>query len=235
MFPSTYICSPFQLFLSHEHHIANEKKARFVVYLSAVVMVGEIGLGISTNSKALLADGWHMAAHVMAIGLTWFAYSFARKHESNPKFKHGTGKIFAIAGYTSAIILTIVAFLLIAESLQPLIGSHHHEIDFVTALKMACLGLVVNGISAFVLHHKEEHRDHNIHAAYLHVLADLVTSLAAIVALTIGYFTGVEWLDAVSGILSAIVIGNWSIRLAARSGRDILDYQTDDAHQGHHH
>ena len=218
---------------AHHHHHKNEQKARLVVYLTIVVMIGEITVGYLTNSVALRADGWHMAAHVLAIGLTWYAYSFARKHENDHRFLRGTKKIFALSGYTSAIILTVVSMLMLKESVAHLI--HEQEVEFGKAIGMACLGLVVNGISAFVLHHEEKHRDHNIHAAYLHVLADAFTSIAAIVALTIGYYTGITWLDSISGILSSLVIGKWAFSLALNSGKDLLDFSKENSSEKHSH
>jgi cation diffusion facilitator family transporter len=217
---------------SHEHIHNNETKAKIVVLITAIVMVGEITIGYWTNSISLLSDGWHMAAHVLSIGLTWFAYAFARKNEKKQRFSDQKN-LFALAGYTSAIILLIVSMLMFAESIGRIL--HPEEIQFENALKMACLGLIVNGISAYILHHKEEHRDHNIHAAYLHVLADVITSIAAIIALYIGQKYNILWLDSVSGILSAIIIANWAIRLALNSGKEILKYNSTKTGNSHHH
>jgi len=204
------------------HHHKNEGKAKVVVFITFLAMLAEIGFGFYTNSMALLADGWHMAAHVLAIGLTWFAYAFARKHKHNTRFRHGTDKIYSLAGYTSAVILIAVAVIMAIESIERIMTPE--PIKFIQAIAVACIGLVVNGISALVLHHKEEQRDHNIHAAYLHVLADVITSIFAISALALGKYMDLYWLDSIGGILSAIIIANWSIRLALSSGRNLLDY-----------
>jgi cation diffusion facilitator family transporter len=214
----------------HSHDI-NERKTKIVVIIAFVAMVTEIVFGYITNSMALLSDGYHMGAHVLAIGLTWFAYTFARKNQGNTKFTQGTGKVFALSGYTSAIFLSLVTVMIIKESYHKL--HNPEEIQFESAILVAVLGLIINGISAVILHRGSGENDHNIHAAYLHVLADAITSIAAILALTIGYFYGILWLDAASGILSGLVIGNWAIKLVISSGKDLLDYKTDSCNHKH--
>ncbi|MCI5059109.1 MAG: cation diffusion facilitator family transporter [Flavobacteriales bacterium] len=216
---------------NHHHIHINENKAKVVVIITAIVMVGEIGIGYWTNSVSLLTDGWHMAAHVLSIGLTWFAYAFARRNKRKKLFSDDQN-LFALAGYTSAIILLIVSMLMFAESIGRLL--HPEEIEFDNALKMAILGLIVNGVSAYILHHKEEHRDHNIHAAYLHVLADVITSITAIVALYVGKKYNIFWLDSISGILSAFIIANWAIKLALNSGKEILKYKNQKSNDHKH-
>jgi len=200
---------------------SNEFKTQVVVYLTALTMVVEIAAGYLTNSMALLADGFHMASHVFALGLSWIAYRFSRKYEGNPVFKSGTGKILSLAGYTSAIILLIIAILMAYESVNRFF--HPKEIRFQEAIGVAIIGLAVNLISALILHHKEEHKDHNIHAAYIHVLSDTLTSVTAIIALTAGMFWNMYALDAISGILSSIVISKWAVDIIVNSGRDLLD------------
>ncbi|MEK6616324.1 MAG: cation diffusion facilitator family transporter, partial [Bacteroidota bacterium] len=173
---------------------------------------------------ALLADGFHMASHALALGLSWVAYYYARRHSENKNFKSGTGKILALSGYTSAIILLLIAILMAYESTQRLI--HPLEIKFSEAIFVAVIGLIVNIISAYILHHEEEHSDHNIKSAYLHVLADALTSVTAIVALTLGMYWNNYSLDAVSGIISSVVITKWAIDLAKNSGKELLDFST---------
>ena len=204
------------------HHHDHERKAKTVVLINVLAVVLEIGIGYHSHSMALLADGWHMASHVFAIGLCWIAYYFARRHKANEKFKNGTAKILSLAGYTSAVVLLIVAFLMSVESIERLI--HPETIKFKEAVLVAIIGLVVNAISAKVLHHDHDHGDHNIRAAYFHVLADMLTSIAAIVSLLIGYYF--DWIafDAIVGIISSVVIIKWAIGLMKNSGKELLDY-----------
>ena len=203
-------------------HALYEQKAKNVVLVNAVAVVLEIGVGYHSHSMALLADGWHMASHVLAIGLCWIAYYVARKNSENEQFKNGTGKVLALAGYTSAIILLIVALLMMVEAIQRLI--YPEKIIFQEAILVAIIGLVVNAVSAKVLHHDHHHSDHNIRAAYLHVLADMLTSVTAIVSLLIGYFFGMLTFDAVIGIISSLVIIKWAVDLMKNSGMELLDY-----------
>lgn len=207
----------------HPHHHSHEKKTRIVVCLTALTMVAEIAFGYHANSMALLADGWHMASHTLALGLSWVAYIMSRRHVDNPRLQQGSGKILALAGYTSALLLLVIAVWMAVEStarfFKPL------PIKFHEAILVAVIGLIVNGLSAVFLHHKEEHSDHNIRAAYLHVLADGVTSVTAIIALTAGMYWKLYALDPISGVLSSIIITRWAIGLAINSGKDLLDYR----------
>ena len=191
--------------------------------LTAVTMVAEIGFGYYTNSMALLADGWHMSSHVLAIGLTWFAYALVRRNQDNPRFTAGTGKILALSGYTSAILLEIIAIWMAIESVARFLKPQ--EIKFGEAIVVAVVGLIVNAVSAVVLHHKQEQSDHNIRAAYLHVIADGLTSLTAIAALTAGWIWQIYSLDALSGVICSLIITKWAFDLARNSGRDLLDYR----------
>jgi cation diffusion facilitator family transporter len=208
--------------MEKHHHHSHEKKTQWVVYLTAITMVVEIIFGYYTKSMALLSDGFHMASHVLALGLSWIAYSLARRHSENKNFKSGTGKILALSGYTSSIILLIIAILMAFESMQRLINPM--EIKFTEAIFVAVMGLIINIISAFILHHEEEHSDHNIKSAYLHVLADALTSVTAIIALTLGMYRNNYSLDAISGIISSIVITKWAIDLAKNAGKELLDF-----------
>ena len=207
---------------THSHKHSHEKKTRIVVYLTAVTMVAEIAFGYYTNSMALLADGWHMSSHALALGLSWIAYALSRKHHDNPNFRQGTDKILSLSGYTSALFLLAIAIWMAIVSVERFFNPV--PIKFHEAIFVAVIGLLVNGLSAVVLHHKEEHSDHNIRSAYLHVLADGLTSVTAIIALTAGMYWKLYALDPISGILSSVIITRWAIGLAINSGKDLLDY-----------
>ena len=156
---------------NHQHDSdIHESKTRFVVILTTVTMVVEIIAGYLTNSMALLADGYHMSSHAFALGLSWLAYIVARKYAQTEKISFRKEKLLALSGFTSAIVLQIVAIVMGYQSFDRLLNPV--EIMFSEAILVAFIGLIVNVISAFVLHHKKEHSDHNIRSAYLHVLAD---------------------------------------------------------------
>jgi cation diffusion facilitator family transporter len=208
---------------AHSHKHTHEKKTRIVVYLTAVTMVAEIVFGYYTNSMALLADGWHMSSHALALGLSWVAYVLSRRHHDNPNFRQGTNKILALSGYTSALFLQVIAIWMAIVSVERFFNPV--PIKFQEAIFVAVIGLLVNGLSAVVLHHKEEHSDHNIRSAYLHVLADGLTSVTAIIALTAGMYWKLYALDPLSGIISSLIITRWAIGLAINSGKDLLDYR----------
>ncbi|MCL5991273.1 MAG: cation diffusion facilitator family transporter [Bacteroidetes bacterium] len=204
------------------HQRLHELKVKLVVYLTGATMIVEIIFGYFTNSMALLADGFHMSSHFLALGISWIAYYFARKQTENSQFRSGTGKILSLSGYTNSIILLIIAILIAVESIKRFV--HPLEIKFSEAIFVAVIGLFVNLISAFVLYHKEEHSDQNLKSAYLHVIADALTSVTAIIALTLGMYWKIYSLDAISCILSAIIISKWAIGLAKNSGEELLDY-----------
>jgi len=210
----------------HEHHHhdhSHEERTKWVVILTAITMVVEIFYGYWTGSMALLADGWHMASHVFALGLTWIAYFVARKYSETENYSFSKTKVLALSGFSSSVVLQIVAIIMAVESFHRLLNPV--EILFSQAIVVAVIGLVVNGISAVFLHHGHEHHDHNIRSAYLHVLADGLTSLTAIVALVIGMYWKLYWLDCVSGIISSIVITKWAIDLMKGSGKDLIDFK----------
>ena len=209
------------VFLS-ENQRANERKTWAVIFLTAITMGLEIVCGMVFGSMALLADGWHMASHASALGITAFAYAMARKHKDNRKFTFGTGKIGDLAAYTSALFLLFIAATMVWESVDRFI--HPVSIRFTEAMIVAVIGLAVNLVSAFILkddhhhHHDDEegeedhdhshqhHHDHNIRAAYVHVLADALTSILAIVALGLGMFFGWSFLDPAMGIAGALLL-----------------------------
>ncbi len=238
---------------SHRYETGIERKAerrtRAVVLLTLVMMVAEIGVGIATNSMALLADGIHMSTHAVALGIAVFAYAHARKHADDPRYTFGTGKVGSLAAFASAIILAMVGALMLWESGARLLAPQ--TIAFDQALVVAAIGLVVNLVSAVMLsggslfggdehdhaghehgphgHAHSHHRDHNLRAAYLHVVADALTSVLAIVALLFGKYAGWWWLDPVMGVVGALIIASWARTMIAQSGGVLLDRSEDRA------
>jgi cation diffusion facilitator family transporter len=218
--------------LQHSHSFSSasekgERHTRYVLLLTAVTMVVEIVAGTVFGSMALLADGWHMGTHVAAFMITIFAYQHARKHAENPVYSFGTGKVSVLGGFASAVTLLVVALVMLLESTQRIFVPHH--IQFNEAIAVACLGLFINIVSALLLkdehhhHHHHHHHDHNLKAAYFHVLADALTSLLAIMALVLGKYLGWNWLDPVMGIVGAIIITRWSYGLMKQSAPILLD------------
>jgi cation diffusion facilitator family transporter len=171
---------------------------------------------------ALLADGYHMSSHVLALGLSWLAYFLARKYSDTDKYSFQKEKLLALSGFTSAIILQVIAVVMAVESFQRLISPL--PIKFTEAIFVAAIGLVVNAVSALFLHHDHAHSDHNIRSAYLHVLADGLTSVTAIIALTAGMYYNLYSLDAISGLISSIVITRWAIQLIKGSGKTLINF-----------
>jgi cation diffusion facilitator family transporter len=217
-----------------EQYGYGERRTRWVVALTVVMMVVEIAAGTVFGSMALLADGWHMATHAAALGIAAFAYSFARRRANDERYSFGTGKVTALGGFGSAVSLAVVAALVLVESVGRLVDPV--SIRFDEAIAVAVVGLIVNLVSAVLLrddHHHEahehsHHHDHNLRGAYLHVLADALTSVMAIVALVIGRQLGWIWVDALSGVLGALVIGRWSLGLLKDSGAVLLDSEVRD-------
>ena len=243
-----------QSFLGDRHE-RNEYRTWLVVALTTVMMVGEIVGGTYYGSMALVADGWHMATHAAALTIAALAYRYARRHAHDPVFAFGTGKVGELAGFASAVTLGVVALLICWESVQRLINPL--AIGFEQAGLIAVLGLLVNFVSALLLkddHHHHGHghdhdhdhddghihhhdheatdsthqRDTNLHAAYVHVLADALTSVLAIAGLLAGRFLGWTWMDPLIGVVGAVVIAQWSISLMREAGRSLLD-----AHDNH--
>ena len=228
--------------LTHSHRYGgqlehrNEQRMLLVVGLTAAIMVAEIVGGIMTGSMSLLADGWHMGSHVAALGLSAFAYAFARRHADNPRYSFGTGKVGPLAGFASAILLGLVAIGMIYESFGRLISPV--GVEYSAAIMVTAVGLVVNLGSALLLgghvhdsHHHEQDTSHshghdqNMRSAHLHVLADALTSFLALIALIGGSMSGLWWLDPVVGVAGAIVILKWSWDLVRSSSDVLLDVE----------
>lgn len=215
-----------------------ERKTRLVVILTACMMVVEIAAGYTFGSMALLADGWHMGTHVAALAISVFAYRYARRHADNPRYSFGTGKVSALGGFASAIALAVVALLMAIESVERLLAPQ--TIHFDEAILVAIVGLVVNLVSAWLLHgghahghhhgdhHHHGHQDHNLRAAYLHVLADALTSLLAILALFTGKYFGWIWMDACMGLVGAVLITRWGYGLLRETSSVLLDSTPDE-------
>ena len=207
-------------------HDQGERKTTQVLVLTTITMVVEIVAGLAFGSMALLADGWHMGTHSAAFGITLFTYRYARIHERDSRFSFGTGKVSILGGFASAIALAVVALVMVLESIQRMIIPH--AILFNQAITVAVLGLAVNIISVLLLQGRHHHHDHNLKAAYLHVMADALTSLLAIVALTAGKAFGWVWMDPVMGVVGAAVIMKWSYGLLKETGAILLDGSIDE-------
>ena len=232
---------------AHEHvflgaaHEENVRRTLWVVMLTVVMMVAEIAAGYLTGSMALLADGFHMATHAGALGIAAAAYAYAKRHARSPRYSFGTGKVGDLGGFASALILALVALGIGVESLIRLLEPT--EVQFGTATLIAIVGLVVNIVSALLLGHGHSHghdhnhehdhehhhhsNDNNLKSAYVHVLADALTSVLAIAALLAGRYLGWVWLDPVMGIVGAIVIARWAWSLMGATAGVLLD-QTDE-------
>ncbi len=235
-----------------------ERRTRWVVAVTLVMMVGELVAGYMTGSLALTADGWHLATHAGALGLALFAYWFARTRAGSRRFTFGTGKVYALAGYTSGVGLGVIALWMAIEAGFRL--RDHPHVDFLDALPIAVLGLVVNLVCAALLggghghahgeekktghghghehhghgheHHGHGHEhhghdealtDHNLRAAYFHVLADALTSVLAIVALLGGQYLGIWWMDPAMGFLGGALIARWSVGLCRDAAAQLVD------------
>ena len=231
---------------SHDHVFdegsqAAERGTRAVMWITAVMMVIEIFAGWWFNSMALLADGWHMSSHAVAIGLSAFAYAAARRYARDPRFAFGTWKIEVLGGFASAIFLLGVAAMMVIGSTERIFSPQ--PIHYQEAMVVAALGLVVNIVCATILgnahdHHHDKHDDHhghdrshghdlNLKSAYIHVIADAATSVLAVVALAGGWMYGWSWLDPVMGIVGAALVAIWAKNLLMETGKVLLDREMD--------
>lgn len=211
----------------------SETRTRIVIGLTAVMMVAELIVGWWTHSLALLADGWHMGTHVGALGITALAYWYARTRAGQTQFAFGTGKVYALAGFTSAGLLLAVAIGVLIEAVGRFVTPE--PVRFAEALPVAVLGLIVNFVSAWILGdgghshshdhagHDHHHHDHNLRAAYLHVVADALTSVLAIAALLAGRYLAWSWVDPVVAIIGALVILKWGVGLLRETSRQLID------------
>ncbi len=222
-------------FLAHGHDRA-ESRARLAMAVTAVFMVVEIAAGLAYGSMALLADGIHMATHVGALGLAAGAYWLARRHASNARFTFGSGKFGDLAAFASAIVLGLAGIGVAWESVERLIAPT--SVQYGPAVLVAAIGLGVNIVCAFILQDSHDHghdhahasgRDHNMRAAYVHVLTDALTSVLALIALAGGYFYGFAWLDPIVGVIGAVVIAVWAFGLMRGSAMVLLDAEADPA------
>ena len=225
-----------------------EARTRLVMWITLAMMVMEIAAGWWYNSMALLADGWHMSSHAVAIGLSAFAYASARRYARDPRFAFGTWKIEVLAGFASAVFLVGVAAVMVFGSVERLVTPE--PIHYREALVVAVVGLVVNLVCALILggahdhghhHHGHDHDHHHTHghdehahqhdlnlkSAYVHVLADAATSVLAILALIGGWLYGWSWLDPVMGLVGAVMVGIWAKGLVIETGKVLLDREMD--------
>jgi cation diffusion facilitator family transporter len=249
--------------MKHDHVFGQDRKmpgefrTLVVILITAATMVLEIAAGVVFGSMALLADGLHMASHASALAISLLAYVYARRHAHDARFCFGTGKVNSLAGFTGAVLLALFSLLMAWESVRRLLNPV--EIAFNQAIGVAILGLIVNGLSVFILGgshsdehqhedhedehehehdkgrranslhphhpHPHHHHDHNLRSAYLHVLADALTSVLAIFALLGGKYAGLQWLDPVMGVVGAILVARWSVGLLQTTSRVLLDHQ----------
>lgn len=245
---SNHLPAPWQ----HPHDFGQgrqrpaERRTFIVIAITAAMMVAEISAGLAFASMALLADGLHMASHAAALSIAAFAYVYARRRAGDPRFSFGTGKVNALAGFTGALLLAGFALLMAGESVGRLL--HPVPIVYNQAIAVAVLGLIVNGVSMLILgpgegEHDHEHQaaghahaedhagggrhagDHNLRSAYLHVLADALTSVLAIFALLTAKYFGVNWMDPLMGVIGAILVARWSLGLLRATVEVLLDRQ----------
>jgi cation diffusion facilitator family transporter len=231
----------------HDHvfdsgNAAAERGARVVMWITAATMLVEIAAGWFFNSMALLADGLHMSSHAVAIGLSAYAYATARRHAQDPRYAFGTWKIEILGGFASAVFLLVVVALMAYGSIERLFKPE--PIHYPEAMTIAVLGLLVNLVCALILgkahdhghhhhghdhghEHHPHHHDLNLKSAYLHVVADAATSVAAIAALAGGWWLGWAWLDPVMGLIGAVIVAVWAKGLVGETSKVLLDREMD--------
>lgn len=226
-----------------EARMPGERRTVAVAAITALTMAVEIAAGLAFGSMALLADGLHMGSHAAALGIAVFAYVYARRHARDPRFNFGTGKVNALGGFTGAVLLALIAVFMAWESAERLLSPV--SIAFDKAILVAVVGLLVNGVSVVILgrgdghshdhphvhahgHEHHHHHDHNLRSAYLHVLADALTSVFAILALLSGKYLGWNWMDPVMGVIGAVLVAVWSRGLLLATARVLLDMRVSD-------
>ncbi len=226
-----------------EARMPGERRTVAVAAITALTMAVEIAAGLAFGSMALLADGLHMGSHAAALGIAVFAYVYARRHARDPRFNFGTGKVNALGGFTGAVLLALIAVFMAWESAERLLSPV--SIAFDKAILVAVVGLLVNGVSVVILgrgdghshdhphvhahgHEHHHHHDHNLRSAYLHVLADALTSVFAILALLSGKYLGWNWMDPVMGVIGAVMVAVWSRGLLLATARVLLDMRVSD-------
>lgn len=213
----------------HEHNHSvnkdNAKKTFIVIVVTLITMFLEIGYGYYTNSMALLSDGWHMGTHAFALTITFAAYILISKLDNSPLFPKGTGKISTLAGFVSSIFLGLTGIVVLAESIERFFNPL--TISFDTAILIAVIGLVVNGICLLIMESGSKKSDYNYKAAYLHILTDALTSVFAIIALIAGKFAGLIFLDPIMGLLGGYLILRWSIGLIKDTTVILIDMESD--------
>ena len=220
---------------AHEHNFSNknERKTLIVIIVTVITMIVEIFFGYLTHSMALLADGYHMGTHALALGLTFAAYILIRKFTNSPLFPNGTDKIGTLAAYTSSIFLGLTGIWIICEAIQRLINPIN--IHFNEAILVAVIGLVVNGACIYIMERSNDckktetkhNKDYNFLAAYYHILADALTSVLAIIALLIGKYLNIISLDAIIGILGGLLILKWAVGLINNTVRILIDMKNE--------
>jgi len=226
----------------HDRRLPGESRTVVVAVITALTMAVEIAAGLAFGSMALLADGLHMGSHAAALGIAVFAYVYARRHARDPRFNFGTGKVNSLGGFTGAVLLALIAVLMAWESAARLLFPV--AIAFDKAILVAVVGLLVNGVSVVILgrggdghshghphrhdHDHHHHHDHNLRSAYLHVLADALTSVFAILALLSGKYLGWNWMDPVMGVVGAVMVAAWSRGLLLATARVLLDMRVSD-------
>ena len=213
----------------------SKRNALYATVLTFITMIVEIISGYYYNSMALLADGWHMSSHALALGLAFMTYVLSSRYENDFRFNFGTFKIEVLGGYTSALLLLIVAFFMAFHSIERLLNPVN--IAYEQAIFVAIIGLIVNLICAWLLkdnhhHHEHDHHEHlhdlNLKAAYVHIITDALTSVLAIIALIGGMLWGVIWLDPIMGIIGSILVFIWAIGIVKQSGKILLDAEMDE-------
>lgn len=214
----------------HMHSQSNETKTLVVICFTVLAMIGEIVYGYLTHSMALLADGYHMFTHALALSLTYGAYVLIRKFQHSPLFPSGTEKIGTLTAYTSSLFLGLTGFWIVFEAIHRIFNPLNIRFD--EAIVVAIIGLVVNGVCIFIMHKKPHHHEHsharedyNFKAAYFHILADVVTSILAIIALFAGKYFNLLFLDALIGILGGFMILKWSFALLKSTVAELVDMQ----------